>query len=1236
MSFITNYHSVPDPNNSTTALLPANGVFIGTGRLCTGYNSVCLFIDVGPGNSASDGVQIQFSDTNIWNGPYTTGSTITGIGGNNLLTTNASDTTSALNSFIMISNGPFSSQSNNILALNSNLAIMPSMWSPVNLTGIIGSVQFTGTNQITITGVGFNTVTPYITIGTTIQLYVNFVLQNFLINAVPSTYTSNSIVLSTSNSTVVNPLILSGTILAAIASGGNTITISGVGVNTRLINIGDSIQLLMATSTTMVINTFVITAIATNTATSIILTTTGGANGTTTGTPLGGNITSVVVTNAVTAMIITITGTNLSLFAIIVGSTIQLLISNVLQTYQVTYITTATTTSIVLMASIANTNTGTATNIVSILNIMEALPGTVSVVPVLTNTTTLTITGTFVVATTSANIFPGSLVQVMTATGPLICVVTAIATNTTTTIALTIVATTVVTITSTTVSLMNPGPVDTSIFNPTLLTGNVTSAVVSSNVLTIKGNNLNYPLIQVGASLQLLFTTSTTMTTQNFTVSSISASSSSLMTLNVTGGSNGTASGITLQGNITSVVVSSVGTVLTIIGTGLSTNTITVGSCIQVLIASVLQTYTVTSLTTISSVLITLVTSGNTNVGTAINIVGVLNPLMLLPGIVTSAVVAGATLTIGGTFNVTTIGFILFVGSIIQITLAGVLQNYVITSITVTTTTLTLGVTNNATTGTATVFNVSIINSCVTIANAVVSLISPGSGWNYSTGLWSPEYTSQYIASINFTETYNFIKQYYRIIYINGSTAQTSCNISSYLSPTTNNMTVTVDNVNTDLYGNTVVVEPKTILEFKFQPYTTAINNLTTVVYSTTPSITAAIANSTLITTAVPGTPGVFISQSKQYCLYQPGKTIVIYATGLIGAASNTSGVTCDIGFFDTAISPTQGGNGVFFSYNLITGISVNIFNSRTGLTISIPQYLWNTDKMDGTGSSGIKINFSTIQFFIIRFTWVGVGLVQFGFNCMGAPIVCHTVSNYNTLLLPITSCPNLPIRFRMTTITSSDSGTLVQSASSVMVEGGHNPEGLLFSCSNGGASATGIAITNNVETPMLAITGACNTTIGPITPTSSTTNTYYHNLIRLLTMSKINTSSTAGTVLISVRLYPAGTLYYTTTIANGTTGTTWTDVNTSQSIIKSAQGGTVAGTIPGTSGGTFTTVGSILLYQEYIYDKTQPSNLNMLSNSYSAIGADSQNVCDIIIITAMGCGITQTGLCSLSWEELQ
>jgi hypothetical protein len=1235
MSFITNFHSVPDPSNSTTANLPANGVFIGVGKVCTGYNSVCLFIDAGPGNSSSNGVQIQFSDNNIWNGPYTTGSTTTGIGGNSLLTIDPTDSTSALNSFIMISNGPFSSQSNNILALNSNLVTMPSMWIPVNLTGTIGSVQFTGTNQITITGVGFNIATPYITIGTTIQLYVNFVLQNFLINAVPSTYTSTSIVLSTTNSTVVNPLILSGTILSAVASGGNTLTISGVGVNTRLIGIGDTIQLLMATSTTMVINTFIVTAIPTNTATSIILTTTGGANGTTTGTPLGGNITSVVVTNATTAMTITITGTNLSLFAIIIGSTLQLLISNVLQTYQVTYITTATTTSIVLLASIANTNTGTATNIVSILNIMEALPGTVSSNPVLTNTTTLTITGTFVVATTSANIFAGSLVQVTTATGPLICVVTAIATNTVGTIALTIVATTVVTITSTTVSLMNPGPIDASIFNPNLLTGNVTSAVVASNVLTIKGTNLTYPLIQVGSSLELLFTTSTTMTTQNFTVSSIGAPTSNLMTLSTTGGTNGTSSGIPLQGNITSVIVSSVGTVLTIIGTGLSTNTITVGSCIQVLIASVLQTYTVTSLTTISSVLITLVTSGNTNVGTAINIVGVLNSLMLLPGTVTSAVVAATTLTIGGTFNVTTVGLVLFVGSIIQITLAGILQNYVITSVTITATTITLGVTNNATTGTATVFNVSIINSSVSIVNAVVSLTSPGSGWNYSTGMWTSEYTSQYIASINFTETYNFIKQYYRVLYINGITAQTSFNMTSYLSPVTNNMSVVLEDTNTDLYGNFEVVEPKTVLEFKCQPYTNTINTLTTIVYSTTPSITAAVANATMIITAVPGTPGTLICQSKQYCLYQPGKTMVLYATGLIGATNNTSGVTCDIGIFDTPISPTQGGNGIFYSFNSITGISINIFNSRTGLTVNIPQYLWNVDKMDGTGTSNIKVNFATIQFFIIRFTWVGIGLAQFGFNCMGNFVVCHVITNYNVITLPITSCPNLPIRFRMTTTTSSDSGTLVQSASSILVEGGHNPEGLLFSCSNGAASATGIAITSGVETPMLAITGACNTTIGPITPTSSLTNTYYHNLVRLLTISKINTTITS-TMLVSVRLYPAGTPYYTANIANGVNGTTWTDSNTIQSIIKFAQGGTVAGTIPGTSGGTFTTVGSILLYQEYIYGRSNPVNLNMLTNSYSTIGSDSQNICDIIIVTGMGCGAAVTGLCSLTWEELQ
>lgn len=590
------------------------------------------------------------------------------------------------------------------------------------------------------------------------------------------------------------------------------------------------------------------------------------------------------------------------------------------------------------------------------------------------------------------------------------------------------------------------------------------------------------------------------------------------------------------------------------------------------------------------------------------------NPISLPYTTLTSIIVSasGTTITITGTGLNTTY---ITAGTSIQLLISSVFQNYLVVSVgTNTSTSIVLTTTGNATVG----------------SSSSISLISPGTGFTYNTGNWNIGYFDTYFNPSKYTIVQNLIKKYYRIVYINGSTAQNSFDLSSYLSPNvSSNIEVSLPNNMLDLYGNLEVVEPQSLLELRFPPFITTQDVTTNTIYSTSGSITATIANSVCTITAVAGTPGNLISQSKQYALYQAGKMMLIYMTGVIAPSANTNGTTTDIGYFDNVLSGSIGGNGLYFSYNPVIGMSVNMLDSRSAILTTIPQYLWNEDRLDGTGKSGIRLNFAKMQIFTIRFVWLGAGMIQFGITCMGKFLICHTITNYNSLTYPWISSPNLPVRYRLTTATSSDSGTLIQGCASIISSGGHSPQGHIYSCSNGQNVIT-VGVT---ETPMLAITGTCNTTIGTISGTSSTTNTYYHNIINPVSYTTVATAATV-TILISIRLYPAGTAFMGT---YPTTGITWTDVKTNGSLIKYAQGGTGTGEIQGAGSAGFTTANSILLHQDYIFSRSQSTSISDLTNSYSSLGSNIQNVCDIIIITGMliaGNG-TSTALCSLTWEEI-
>lgn len=487
---------------------------------------------------------------------------------------------------------------------------------------------------------------------------------------------------------------------------------------------------------------------------------------------------------------------------------------------------------------------------------------------------------------------------------------------------------------------------------------------------------------------------------------------------------------------------------------------------------------------------------------------------------------------------------------------------------------------------------VTIVSNADSAAGGLVIQFSDDSGTT-----WKTHYQDTYFTNTIFYKKYHIIKNTFRVVYTNGSSAQSSFTLSSYLCPTdVQPHEMEFSDTHVDEFNRLRTVEPFTLLDARIS--TTGISNNDLLLVNKSSGTTGTtVANSSIAITAS-GTSAYYKSQTRKYCVYQAGKSLSVLASGIINNASNTSGCTTRIGYFDD-------NDGLFFSYDATNGIAVNVRNSRSGQgDTQILKSSWNGDKMDGTGQSGINLNYAKEILFTISFAWLGVGIIRFGCVVMGKKYYAHTVVNYNTLTFPYMNNPNLPIRYEISTSGSGDSGGILQGCASVASWGGYNPIGRTFTANNG---TGGVSCTTS-ETVILAITGNSN---------------YSHQNIIPTVLNAFNSGT--ATVLMNLRLYLAGN-----SPTSGTT--TWTNVDATYSVVKYASGTTAI-----LNGGTFATTGSVIVYSDYIYGKTATAfrELSQIFDTVSQITSNIDNTADILVLTGTATTATQTMYTSLCWQEV-
>lgn len=284
-----------------------------------------------------------------------------------------------------------------------------------------------------------------------------------------------------------------------------------------------------------------------------------------------------------------------------------------------------------------------------------------------------------------------------------------------------------------------------------------------------------------------------------------------------------------------------------------------------------------------------------------------------------------------------------------------------------------------------------------------------------------------------------------------------------------------------------------------------------------------------MITLSCTGT-GHVIRQSRLYAKYQPGKSFYIKMTGIINNGSNSADVISRIGYYDND-------NGLFFQYTGGTNI-ISVVERQNGSDTSIEQSNWNIDTMDGSGTSGINIDFTKYLIFTINFSWLGAGIVRMGLFYSGDHYIVHEFKHTN-ITLPYIITPHLPTRYEIIS-TSGNSGSMKEACVSISSEGGQQFIGQIYS--------KGCESVRTISEDETYICGLRLKQDGRL-------------MVKIQSLSLICT--TKGNIEYKIYLVKSPSV-------NPITGSNFTDVNTNSVVQYDA------------SGTSFSTTDSIVLYRGY------------------------------------------------------
>ena len=172
------------------------------------------------------------------------------------------------------------------------------------------------------------------------------------------------------------------------------------------------------------------------------------------------------------------------------------------------------------------------------------------------------------------------------------------------------------------------------------------------------------------------------------------------------------------------------------------------------------------------------------------------------------------------------------------------------------------------------------------------------------------------------------------------------------------------------------------------------------------------------------------IRQTKRVQRYLPGRQGEFSTTLIFGTP--TTGIRRRVGMFNET-------NGFFFE-DSGDGTYRCVLRRNTAGGIeeeSFARDVWNVDKLDGTGPSGITADPEMVQHMSMEYEWFGSGMIEWNFVIDNNKFPVHRILHANRHPHTWSSRAALPIRYELTNVTgASGTHTFYQGAHSLSAEG--------------------------------------------------------------------------------------------------------------------------------------------------------------------------------------------------------
>lgn len=166
---------------------------------------------------------------------------------------------------------------------------------------------------------------------------------------------------------------------------------------------------------------------------------------------------------------------------------------------------------------------------------------------------------------------------------------------------------------------------------------------------------------------------------------------------------------------------------------------------------------------------------------------------------------------------------------------------------------------------------------------------------------------------------------------------------------------------------------------------------------------------------------------------YQPGSSQLIYITfNMLGHQADVTKIAGYLNDDDGLYLELRDGTAYITRRTSTSGSVVND---------PVAQSSWSEDPLDGTGPSGITLDWDAVQLMAIDFSWLSAGRVRFHFFVGDRWISAHHFDAANSLLVPFMRMPNLRVKWDILA-TAAATASMKAICAAVEVENGHHTPG--------------------------------------------------------------------------------------------------------------------------------------------------------------------------------------------------